>query len=434
MTQICFGRDNPMITSTANRQRALIALVQIMGLSVWFSATAAVPSLRSEWGVGSIAAGWLTASVQIGFAAGAVASALLNLADRIEPQRLVASGAGCAAACTGALALFAHGLSAAIPLRFLTGFVLAAVYPVGMKLMASWSESADRGRSFGVLIGALTLGSALPHLINGLGPLPWRTVMGVAATLSAAGAVIALAAIVPGPHLDGRVMRPSPRHALAMFADRGAQLTNVGYFGHMWELYALWTWLSMFLLAGNQGRGDKVGVIAFSAIGIAGAAGSLLGGWASDRIGRRAAAVTALVISASCCLASPLFFTAPTPVLVLFLLVWGASVIADSGVFSTSLSEIANKRLVGTALTAQTAIGFLLTVAAIHLVPVTADLVGWRYAFLLLAPGPVIGAVAMAALRPRDPNNPQKEKPNEYQHDSQHSGRRSDRRALAQHR
>lgn len=427
-----------MITSRMNRQRALIALVQILGLSVWFSTTAVVPSVRSEWGLGSMAAGWLTASVQIGFAAGAVGSAVLNLADRIRPQHLVAAGAGCAAACTAVLACFAHGLSAAIPLRFLTGVVLAGVYPVGMKLMASWSECAHRGRSFGVLIGALTLGSALPHLINGLGPLPWRTVMGIAATLSAVGAVIALAAIVPGPHLDSRVISPSPRYALTMFADRGVRLTNVGYFGHMWELYALWTWLSMFLLAGSQERGYKAatvtGVIAFSAIGVAGVAGSLLGGWASDRVGRRPAAVTALVISAACCFASPLFFTAPTPALVLFLLVWGASVIADSGVFSTSLSEIANKRLVGTALTAQTAIGFLLTVVTIHLVPVTADLVGWRYAFLLLAPGPVIGAVAMAALRPLDSYNPQKEKPNECQPDSQCSGRRSDRGALAHHR
>ena len=223
-----------------------------------------------------------------------------------------------------------------------------------------------------------------------------------AAALSAVGAVIAFGAIVPGPHLDRRAITPNPRYAVTMFAERGLRLTNVGYFGHMWELYALWTWLSVFVLAGQQERGHaaatSTGIIAFSAIGIAGLAGSLLGGWASDRFGRRPAAVTALVISGACCIASPLFFAAPTVVLVLFLLVWGGSVIADSGVFSTSLSEIADKRLVGTALTAQTAIGFLLTVVTIHLVPVAAGLVGWRYAFLLLAPGPVIGAVAMAAL------------------------------------
>ncbi|AGZ49515.1 MFS transporter [Mycobacterium kansasii] len=414
-----------------NRQRALIALVQILGLSVWFSTTAAVSSLRSEWGLGSIAAGWLTASVQIGFAAGAVASALLTLADRIRRQRLVAAGAGCAAVCTAVLACGAHGLGEAIPLRFVTGFALAGVYPVGMKLMATWSESAARGRSFGVLIGALTLGSALPHLINGLGPLPWRAVLGIAAALCAVAAVIALAALVPGPHLDGRLIRPSPRYALAMFADRGVRLTNVGYFGHMWELYALWTWLAIFLMAGNRRDATVAGGIAFVAIGVAGAAGSLVGGWAADRIGRRPAALGALAVSASCCLASPLFFTAPTPALVAFLVVWGASVIADSGVFATSLSDIAPKNLVGTALTAQTAIGFLLTVVAIHLVPLAAQLVGWRYAFLVLAPGPAIGAAAMSALRV---HHLTKEKPHDYQHDSQHADGRADCRALAHHR
>lgn len=383
-------------------QRSLIALVQVLGLSVWFSATAVVPSLRAQWGLGPVAAGWLTASVQIGFAAGAVISAALNLADRIRPHHLLAASSACAAACTAVLACWANGLALAVPLRFLTGFVLAGVYPVGMKLVASWSDSASRGRSFGVLIGALTLGSAFPHLINGLGPLPWRTVLAIGSLLSAAAAVIALKAIVPGPYLDRTAITRNPRYALAMFADRGVRLTNIGYFGHMWELYALWTWLATFVLAGRQLRGHEAatstGIITFSAIGVAGVAGSLLGGWASDRLGRRPAAVTALVISGACCIASPLFFAAPTAVLVLFLIVWGASVIADSGVFSASVSERADKRFVGTALTAQTAIGFLLTVATIHLVPVAAGLVGWRYAFLLLAPGPVIGAVAMAAL------------------------------------
>lgn len=403
-----------------NGQRSLIALVQVLGLSVWFSATAVVPSLRAEWGLDSVAAGWLTASVQIGFATGAVTSAVLNLADRIRSQHLLAVGSACAAACTAVLAGFANGLAAAIPLRFLTGVVLAGVYPVGMKLMASWSDSASRGRSFGILIGALTLGSAFPHLITGLGPLPWRTVMATGAALSAAAAVIALKAIVPGPHLDRTVISRNPRYALAMFAERGLRLTNLGYFGHMWELYALWTWLSMFILAGRQVRGHEAatstGIITFSSIGVAGVAGSLIGGWASDRLGRRPTAVAALVISAACCIASPLFFAAPTMVLVLFLMVWGASVIADSGVFSTSLSEMADNRLVGTALTAQTAVGFLLTVATIHLVPVAAGLVGWRYAFWLLAPGPVIGAIAMAAL-PGFPKSitTQKEKNDDHQ-------------------
>jgi MFS family permease len=422
-----------MILSRTNQQRALVALVEVLGLSVWFSATAVVPNLCSEWGIGSTAAVWLTTSVQIGFVAGAVGSAVLNLADRTTPQYLLAASALCAATCTAALALFVNGLCAAIPLRFLTGMFLAGVYPVGMKLMASWSASADRGRTFGVLLGALTLGSALPHLISGLGPLPWRTVMLAAAVLTAAGAVVALAVVRSGPHRDIRAITPNVRHAIAIFAKRGPRLASLGYFGHMWELYALWTWLSMFVVAGRAQRSDaaasSTGMIAFVAIGVAGTAGCLVGGWASDRYGRAPAAVAALLISGACCLVSPIVFAAPTVVLVVFLLVWGGAVIADSGVFSTSLSETTDARFVGTALTAQTASGFLLTVFTIQLVPIVADLIGWQYAFLLLAPGPLIGAVAMSALRAPTHPHP-KEENHEHPLTTHDAVRRSDRAAL----
>ena len=392
-----------MTVSRATQQRALISLVEVLGLSVWFSATAVVPTLRAEWNIGATGAVWLTASVQIGFVMGAIGSSVLNLADRVAPQKLLAASALGAAGCTAAVAMFATGLGAAVPMRFLTGVFLAGVYPVGMKLMVSWSGSLDRGRTFGILIGALTLGSALPHLISGFGPVPWRSPMMAAAILSGSAAVVAVAAIKPGPHLDIRSVTPNPRYALALFTQRGPRLVSLGYFGHMWELYALWTWLAMFVAAGRKTHGDtataSTEVIAFVAIGVAGAFGSLLGGWASDRFGRPPAALAALVISGACCVASPLFFAAPEILLVAFVVVWGAAVIADSGVFSTALSETTDARFVGTALTAQTGIGFLLTVVTIQLVPLVADLIGWHYAFLVLAPGPLIGAAAMFALK-----------------------------------
>jgi MFS family permease len=422
-----------MTLSRANQQRALIALVEVLGLSVWFSATAVVPTLRAEWGIGATGAVWLTASVQIGFVTGAIGSALFNLADRVTPQKMLAASALGAAACTAAITLFATGIGAAIPMRFLTGIFLAGVYPVGMKLMASWSESADRGRAIGVLIGALTLGSALPHLISGIGPVPWRSAMLAAAILSTTAAVAALAVIRPGPHLDVRSIAPNPRYALALFAERGPRLISLGYFGHMWELYAMWTWLSMFVAAGREARGDtaaSTGFIAFVAIGVAGVVGCLLGGWASDHFGRPPAAVTALVISGSCCLASPLFFAAPTIILVAAVLVWGAAVIADSGVFSTALSETTDARFVGTALTAQTGIGFLLTVVPIQLVPIVAEAIGWRYAFLILAPGPLLGAMAMFTLNaPKQHSHPQEES-HDHQPHAHNAVRRSDSATL----
>ena len=371
----------------------------MLGLAVWFSATAIAPSLRAAWGLSTTAAVWLTASVQIGFAVGAVASSALGLPDRMPPHWLMAASASGAAACTAVLALAVDGLAAAVPLRALTGVFLAGVYPVGMKLTASWVGSAGRGRAFGVLIGALTLGSALPHLVAGLGPLPWRIVMLVAATLTLTAGVVALVLVRPGPLLSESA-RPHARYAFEVFRERRPRLANLGYFGHMWELYAFWTWVSAYLVAareaaGRGGPGTTASVVTFAVIGLAGALGALAGGWAADRHGRSFAATSALVVSGTCCLLSPWAFGWPPTPLVAFLCVWGAAVIADSGVFSTALSETVDQRFVGTALTVQTAIGFSLTVVTIQLAATLASTVGWQYAFLLLAPGPLAGAVAM---------------------------------------
>lgn len=387
---------------TARRQRATIAVVQVLALAVWFSVSAVVPSLRQDWGLSTAGAVWLTGATQVGFVVGAIASAALNLADRIPAHVLLAVSAASAALCTVALALFVDGMGGAIPLRFLTGVCLAGVYPVGMKLMASWAPSAGRGLALGMLVGALTLGSIMPQLISGLGDLPWPTVLLVAAALGGLGALVAVIGVRPGPHLSARCV-PHPRYALTMFTQRGPLLANLGYFGHMWELYALWTWLPTFLLAtpAADALPGSIGLVVFATMGIVGVVGCLLGGLGADRFGRPQAAAAALVISGACCLLSPVAFHSGPTVLVVFCAVWGASVIADSGVFSTSLSETADPRFVGTALTAQTALGFALTVLSIQLVPLLADAVGWQYAFLLLVPGPVLGARAMQILGAR---------------------------------
>ena len=369
-----------MDNSRAHHQRVLIAAVQVAALSCWFSASAVAPGMQRDLDLGATGAVLLTSSVQVGFVVGAVSSAVLNLADRVPTAVLYAVSAFLAATFTAMIPAVATGLPETLALRALTGIALAGVYPVGMKLMASWSEPARRGRALGLLVGALTLGSAVPQLIRGLRDLPWPGVLLAAAAVTAAGGLAALILVRAGPNLDTGRIHLEPAYAIRMYRQRGPRLANLGYLGHMWELYAVWTWLPTFVLLSQQEAGGSTGAVvnltSFLAIGVAGVLGCWLGGVASDRFGRAPAAVTAMVVSGTCCLLAPLFFGTPVAVLGCFLFVWGAAVIADSAVFSTALTETADQRFVGTALTAQTATGFLLTVVTIHVVPVLADTVG----------------------------------------------------------
>lgn len=389
------------------RQILLLAGVEVLGLTVWFSATAVSTSLQDEWAIGPLAAVWLTASVQLGFVAGGITSALLTIGDRFRPQVVMGLSAFGAGVATMLLALCADGLWTAIMLRFFTGACLAGVYPIGMKVMATWTTPRQRGIAFGILLGALTLGSGMPHLISGLAQsLPWRSIMLIAAGVTILAGIIALAWVRPNDKGRERTARPKARYAFAGFRSRAPLLANLGYFGHMWELYALWTWLPTYLLfsrrsVDSEAGLDVIGTWSFIAIGVAGLLGCLLGGWLADRFGRSTAAVSALVVSGLCCLCSPFMFSVAGPLMLVFLIIWGASVIADSGVFSTALSESVDSRYVGTALTAQTTVGYLITVLTIQLVPLAANLTSWQFAFLILLPGPVIGAIAMY-LRRRD--------------------------------
>ena len=384
--------------TTAGRQLALVAVVQVLAMATWFSASAVVPSLMREWGLGPGDAGLLTVSVQVGFVVGAVASALGNLPDVLPAHRLVPVCALVAAGTTATTAAVADGLGWALPLRFLTGFALAGVYPPGMKLVATWF-AGGRGFALAVVVGALALGSSLPHLLRGLA-LPWDLVLYGSAAAAATAAVIALLGIRPGP--VGTAAPPLDiRYVLTVFRHRPSRLANLGYFGHMWELYAVWTWLPAFLAASVAAGGTALpfalspGVLAFTGIGVAGAAGCLVAGWWSRRHGPAQTAVVAMVISGGSCVAAAVLFGRSPYLLVLLCLIWGASVIADSAMFSTSVSQTVDPRYVGTALTIQTAIGFLLTAVSIQLLPVVVDAAGWRLAALGLAAGPLLGAISM---------------------------------------
>ena len=342
---------------------AVLAASELCGMAPWFSASAVAPALSRVWRLDTAGAAWLTISVQLGFVAGALVSALLTLSDRWSARRLVAGCAWLAGLATLGVA-FAPGPGAGIALRMLTGAALAGVYPPGMKIVAGWYREG-RGLAIGVLVGALTLGSALPHLVRWAVPAEyWRPVLDIAAAAALLGGLLVLLV----PH-DGPFATPAPpftwRAAPSILADRAVSLANLGYLGHMWELYAMWTWLAAFVAASEVARtgGDSTGsgapaFITFAVVG-SGALGCWLGGKYADRWGRTLITSVAMTVSGACALAVGLVFGRPLPVLVPLLLVWGVTVVADSAQFSAAVSELAPRELVGTALTLQTSLGFL---------------------------------------------------------------------------
>jgi len=368
-------------------------------MSLWFSASASVPAIKAEWGLTDSTAAWLTLAVQLGFVAGTLVSALANLPDVMNTRRLFAAAAGLGALANAAFGLFARGPSEGLALRFLTGFFLAGVYPPGMKIMATWFRRG-RGMALGVLVGALTIGKASPYLVNVFGGSGWRGHVLFVSLLAVAGGLIVLFFVGDGPYSTGTAPF-DVRQAGQVFRNRGVRLANFGYFGHMWELYAMWTWAPVMIRASLAARGSPPALAdaaSFLVLG-AGAVGCVTAGLLADRIGRTAVASAALAVSGACCLIVGFLFESSPALLLTVAAVWGASVVADSAQFSACVTELGDPRYLGTALTLQTCLGFLLTTVSIRLMPVVVHAVGWRYAFGFLAPGPVFGVVAMLRLR-----------------------------------
>jgi MFS family permease len=396
-----YSAIHPVSERPAGRIRALIllSLTLVLSMSTWFSASAVIPQLRTAWHLTPALAAWLTIAVQLGFVAGALVSSLLNISDVIAPRHVVFGGSIGAAIANGLLHV-AGGSSVGLLLRFFTGVFLAGIYPPALKLMSTWFRTG-RGNALGILVGALVVGTAIPHLLNGLGGLDWRIVISGTSALTLAGGIIAEFAVHEGPFPFPRATF-DPRQAGRIFANRGVRLASLGYFGHMWELYAMYAWFLAFFSAHRLARGLPGGPVpayATFAVIASGGVGCWIGGLSGDRWGRTRTTALMMTISAACALIIGFLFDAPSWVVLAVGLVWGFTIVADSAQFSTMVTELADQAYVGTAVTLQLAIGFTLTVATIWLIPALVAIAGWRLAFAFLAPGPVLGVLAMLRLK-----------------------------------
>jgi len=376
-----------------------IVLTQFAGTSLWFAGNAVLDDLQAAWGLSPDALGYATSAVQLGFIAGTLVFAFFAIADRVSPRLVFLACALLGAAFNLLLCVFGEGLQSLLVLRFLTGFFLAGIYPVGMKIAASWYPHG-LGNALGLLVGALVLGTAFPHLLRGMGEtLPWAGVLIAVSAIATLGGLAMFLLVPDGPHLAASA-KFDPRAIAVIFRSREFRASSCGYFGHMWELYAFWAFVPVVLAAHTRLDGAMPLNVSLwtAAIIAAGFIGCAAGGRISLRAGSARVAAAQLGASGLCCIASPLLFFAPTPMLLAFLLFWGVVVVGDSPQFSALNARYAPRHLVGSALTIGNSIGFAITIVSIQLLSILAEILHPAWLFVALVPGPVLGLAAMRQL------------------------------------
>ena len=389
-----------VLLSSKSASITLLVLAEIAGMSLWFASAAILPDMVRESGIDAMRQAMLSSGVQLGFVAGALAVAASGLADRFDPRRVFALCGVLAALCNAALLIAPIGGTVAILLRFLTGLLLAGVYPVGMKIAVGWGTK-DRGLLVGLLVGALTVGSALPHLAAWLGGADWRSVIVATSVLALAGGLLVLLCGL-GPH-HARAPRFSTRAIALAWTNRRIRLTYLGYFGHMWELYAMWAWVgaaaaaSYGALLGEAEATRLAKLTAFLAIALGGLT-CAPAGWVADRIGKAQVTIIAMALSGSAAIATALTFGGPIWLTFVLIVIWGIFVIPDSAQFSALVADASPPDLAGSVMTLQTALGFALTAVTVQATPLLANAFGWPAVLAGLALGPMVGIAAMLRL------------------------------------